>query len=105
MLWNVSWEEFYCNGEVDSSIPGDILFCVTDTRIPEETKALKAHMLLLGAVSPFWKSSLFEFDVSRFTEFTIATRDTQITPAESNKQNADSEIATYTENSELKKLR
>ena len=99
MLQNVSWEEFYCNVEVDSSIPGDILFCVTDTRIPEETKVLKAHMLLLGAVSPFWKSSLFEFDVSRFTEFTIATRDTQITPVESNKQKADSEIAAYTEKS------
>ena len=97
MLRNVSWEEFYCNGEVDPSIPGDILFCVTGTRIPEETKVLKAHKLLLGAVSPFWKSSLFEFDVSRFTEFTIATRDTQITPAESNQQLTYSQITTYTE--------
>jgi len=59
MLRTFPWDLMYCNGEEDPLIPGDVLFRVTDSRNPEESKLYEGHKLLLGAVSPILKEQIF----------------------------------------------
>jgi len=73
----MSWEELYCHGEDDPSIPGDVSFTVTDKRNPEEKRVFKAHKLLLGVVSPFWRDQFFQ---SSNEETTTEVNITDTTP-------------------------